>query len=492
MKCFGAEQIRNACQKLARNDPTLTKLSFGHAGAVAISEALAGNTRVKKVYLDWGGIRSVSAIAVANALQHHSSVEVLILRNYETDMEAIAALCAMLRVTTIKKLCLTSWHSVSKATVAIAKALRHNSSVEVLTLHGVTDVEAIAALCVTAIKITLDLSGRGIRSEDVIAIANILPSNSNVEKLDLSHNRIDIEMARALCAMIHSTAIKKLYLRNCQLVSEAIVAIANALQRNSSVDVLSLSQNRIDMDAAAALCAMIRVTIKKISLCGCEMRSEDVVAIANILRNNSRVEKLNLGMNRIDTKATEALSMMLGVNQKLHSFNFYGAGLNDCQVMVLARGLQNNTSLTRLNLARNKIGDDGVRTIVSALHRKEHLQSLNLDYNPFGTDGTGNLISHVASDMKIKSLFMEKEFIPEPPSIPFYLALNKAGRRLLREENVHPCLWAHMLAKVGVHNRFGPSMVHYFLRNKPDLCGFLARKRRSGRKRKRLDTLDQS
>ena len=136
------------------------------AGAVALAQALHHNSTLEVLVLSNNSISDAGAVALAQALHHNSTLEVLVLSNNSiSDAGAVALAQALHHNSTLELLNLSN-NSISDAgTVALAQALHHNSTLE-----------------------WLNLSNNSITDAGAVALAQTLHHNSTLEKLYLHGN----------------------------------------------------------------------------------------------------------------------------------------------------------------------------------------------------------------------------------------------------------------------------------------------------------------
>ena len=203
-----ATQVANS---LKRHDTSVTRLllddnKIGHAGAAAISVALATFTELQELGLDFNNIRDEGAAAISNALKTNKSLKHLRLnRNYIGDEGAIA----------------------------VAEALKSNTSLQHLSIQN-----------------------NHITNAGAKAIAEVLgETNRTLRQLWISHNKIGDEGAKAFAEALESESKSTLQNLSIQynLISNAgAKAMAEALKTNKTLQILGLRNERIGNDGARA------------------------------------------------------------------------------------------------------------------------------------------------------------------------------------------------------------------------------------------------
>jgi len=110
-----------------------------------------------------------------------------------------------------------------------------------------------------------------------------------------------------------------------------------------------------------------------------------------ILENNTTLTYLDLDSNQIGAKGAEALAKALHGNTTLMELNLDSNQIGAKGAEALAKALHGNTTLTELNLALNKIGDSGAAALAKALHSNTTLTNLGLSLNKIGDEGAAAL-----------------------------------------------------------------------------------------------------
>jgi len=209
------------------------------------------------------------------------------------------------------------------------------------------------------------------------------------------------------------------------------------------------------------------------------------IAIAKALPYNVHLTSLDLRSNRISDQGVEAIVAALQSCRPNHSLKeliLSWNSITDRGASKVASLLQDkNCPLERLDLSCNdRIYDTGLRTVVEALKCNSCLRELNV----FGCDG----ITTVGASLLLQCLQehnMVLQLVRLPSSLlgspvgeelEYYLALNRAGRRLLRDHSVPVALWSDVMALSTNRTRTSSlssklSALYYILKQKSDLLG---------------------
>ena len=265
-----------------------------------------------------------------------------------------------------------------------------------------------------------------------------------------------------------NSTLQELDLRSNPLRREEVIEIADALRReNSTLRVLRLSDTNIDSFAAIALGQMLEtnMTLTKLDLGGNQnIGFLGAVAIAKGVRT---LKHLDLRNTRLGPVGAKALALLIRTNKSLKYLNLSRNNFGDEGAIHVAEALIYNTSLEQLSLSMCSITKTGAVFIGRTLPMMHGIKHLFLYQNPIDEEGSQALLEGLMDNMRLADLGIEKRFMPSCELLSFYLQLNRAGRRALREENVPDAVWAMVLSSFAATN---PSALFHLLQQKPDLC----------------------
>lgn len=206
-------------------------------------------------------------------------------------------------------------------------------------------------------------------------LAEALQRQSSIRMLDLSHNPIPPEGAKALENALQQTNLQRLYARRCQLGS--------GLQTASC---------------------------QEIYLDGNGLSNEGVVALAK-LHIKSNIQVLDLSHNAIHANGAKALAEMMSKNERLKKAIFRGCQLEDSGALEIAVGLE-NTACQEIDLDGNAITDEGAKAVASGLKMNTGLLKLILDWNKIA-DGGAKALAAARVNKTLEELLQSNSIGPE-------------------------------------------------------------------------------
>lgn len=225
---------------------------------------------------------------------------------------------------------------------------------------------------------SLNLAESGIGPLSAEIIGEILRNNSNFGRLELAKNAIS------------DNGIKGM--------------IGNIMKNNSLVH-LDISSNDITPDGAKPILLMLT---KHTSLVSIDISSHE-----------------GLHRNRLGVQGSAPLKSLLLKNNLLNYLNLAGTFVGE-GIQYIIEGLQHNSTLTSLNLARNNIPARWIENL-SRTTMKSKVQDLNLGDNRFGNEGL-EFISNMLSGLyegqcPIKKLDISKNDITVKGANKFFASL---------------------------------------------------------------------
>lgn len=241
-------------------------------------------------------------------------------------------------------------------------------------------------------RLNLHLVGMGPDALSCIAQLIVRPTDNDgqdttvkfqgLESLQLDHNRLrDIDPQFCQAIADSECTLRFLSMRRTLLSEKSVVALLQAVTNNRTLQRLNLEEVPVTGAAVTAL----EQALKSENSC-------------------LRALLLSQAKFKLSPDAGRSLGAALAVNHTLALLDLTSNGLNDAQIVELARGLAVNQGLRRLDLASNAIKDEGVQALASALLSNSHLQALMLDRNQFTSSGCEALARSLETNCTLQTL----------------------------------------------------------------------------------------
>jgi hypothetical protein len=163
------------------------------------------------------------------------------------------------------------------------------------------------------------------------------------------------------------------------------------------------------------------------------------------------------------------LESSLGHNKTLQTLSLSYNTLTEDDMVSIANALKQNSTIHRLYLRCCSISDSGIQIFAAALPEMKGIKFLDLVGNPFGQDGAKAFLAGLKGNVHLNGVQLPAKY-DNANDIEYYLALNRGGRCLLEGANVPVALWPHVLERsnrfVEQHHR---ADVHFHLLRGPVL-----------------------
>ena len=303
---------------------------------------------------------------------------------------------------------LTSLHDSYHGIIKNSYFKKLNMSKQNLSEKFVAKILDAVAKSTTIKSINLSDNGFGIGSAETVAAC--LNANSTLDELDISNNYITSVgteiISHALCT---NTVLKHLNIAHNDIRDEGAVAISKCLVCNTTLKELNLSWNSISgkgtHEIAQSLCSLQHAKLSAENAeCGESFDQREVQSTAN-----TTLQVLDLSHNRIDIYGVQSLSMMLQNNSSLTTLKIARNNLSDNEVAVIVESIKGNTSLQNLDLSGNNISS--AAKFVELLQCNQYLSTLNLQQFHHGNslDFNMNILNSIAhGNQSIKWLGLPK------------------------------------------------------------------------------------
>jgi hypothetical protein len=257
----------------------------------------------------------------------------------------------------------------------------------------------------------------------------------------------------------------------------SITRIAEAAKVHKSLAAIKL--RRIGEAVARELPALFQadtgVLVKKLNLRGNRISNTDAAALSLPLKDNRCLKELNLTNNEIGGQGATAIAAALRSNVGLEKICLDHNPIGDDGAVALAQALTSNTTLTSLSLSG--LSEKALVDFAECLPLMNGLKHLDLQYlKGLTKDGAATFLKGIKANTELEQVAFADVLWVDPctkklsdelaPQIQYQMALNRAGKRILKSQgHVPDSLWPLVLA--GSSNN--PDALYFFLREKPDV-----------------------
>lgn len=248
---------------------------IGPAGGEAIAKGLQVNETLSKLRLNGNKIKNKGGMALAGALQVNTMLEELDLGETDQEIESIIAMATVLNYNnTLKSINLNRpilSTRQEETTVHMAKMLKVNVRLREIHLghYDMRDfgAERLKENLFDNLNLThLDLRSNNIARDGGKQLAILLKRNTPLEMLNLAYNRIEDDGAVALAEALasYNTNLTSLVICGNNIASEGLCAVARAMKTNGSLHALYIWGNKLEEPACRAFQELLNGPIPRL------------------------------------------------------------------------------------------------------------------------------------------------------------------------------------------------------------------------------------
>ena len=461
------------CNFLSSNN-ALQELDISHnqitiKGASNIAQVLQVNTTLRRLDISYCSIPNEGMIAISDHLKSNNVLQEFYCRYNNITVEGANTIAELIQLSTRLKAIDISYCGITvKGAVIISKSCKHNKILQKVILSWI-DIENITAKqkeghtvntsvqdCeLTGLNIgnsgaliisnllfnnittkKLDISLNDI--SDISAICDCLKTNSKLQELNLSYNKINIESTAKIAEVIeHNITLQKLNISNCNIPGDRMDAISDSLRNNVTLQELNMSHNNIMFEGASKIAEVILVNamLLKLDISSCHIPDDGVVVVSESYKNNKTLQELIISWNNdqvtvntadpicdlssknIDNSGGLIVSNLLYNNQMIRRVDLSFNNLCDDGTAAISNCLRNNSTLEELNLSNNNITTKGIQMLFNALLLNETLKTLNISSNNICDDGAVIISEYLRKKGTLETLLV--------------VGISKEGRKII-------------------------------------------------------------
>ena len=203
-----------------------------------------------------------------------------------------------------------------------------------------------------------------------------------------------------------------LAVRSKEIAVALIISIANKLNNENVEKCLPLAVDCIKeckIESSNFHMELARTFGACLALQQGEIRHRDIddaaaAVIAAVLEANTTLTNLDLSRNRVGPAGAESLATALKTNTTLTNLDLSQNNVGPAGADSLATALKTNTTLTNLDLSQNNVGPAGAESLATALKTNTTLTNLNLSRNNVGPAGAESLATALKTNTNLTNL----------------------------------------------------------------------------------------
>lgn len=202
-----------------------------------------------------------------------------------------------------------------------------------------------------------NLSRLGFKWAPLSTLLSGMSKNSYVHILNLSHNKISPKVAKELGNMVQqNTALQVLKLRSCSMDRAAIVALGDAVAKNTSLTELDVADNNFEAHACGAsweTALKKNKTLTQLNLACCDLDGDSLAHIGSALKTNTTLQLLHLDANYIGSRGLRKLGHGVKENKTLRALSLQDTHAKYKDVCAFVREISGGTGLQSLDVRHN-------------------------------------------------------------------------------------------------------------------------------------------
>ena len=174
----------------------------------------------------------------------------------------------------------------------------------------------------------------------------------------------------------------------------------------SSIQVVEIVNIPITIEDGVMLADFIRryLRVRVLLLNNNQLGDAEVIVIAKGLKENESLTKLDFSQNRIEAAGATAVVEAFMNNTHLKELILSDNQIKSFGVWLITKILQTNTNLIKISLKNNLIEDDGAQDLASVLSQIFSLQEVELDHNAIKDPGAFAIAKALKSNASLKKV----------------------------------------------------------------------------------------
>ncbi|XP_076849758.1 protein NLRC5 [Brachyhypopomus gauderio] len=320
---------------------SLTHHVIGDHVAVVLGEAIEGLTRMRSLSLSHcSGWTSAGGRALVRGLVQCLSLEEIWLDSMKLDEESTECLAQGLQsMTSIKKISMNKMELGSREGSEVASVLA--------SLNSCTGLQEI------------ELQGLRIGDQEIEELVKCIPMWTRLRKINLSENCVkDRAGERLVLALSHCRDLQQLQLSRNMLGQASASRLRDVLPSLHQLAELDLSENKIGLEGSISLSeGLVSVkTLRVLRLTA--IGTPDLRSVAACLQHCSSIEDISLAWNECGNEVVQKLVEVLPQCTKLRRLDLEANQINTVGAKALATCLLSCPGVEVIRLWRNPVVKD--------------------------------------------------------------------------------------------------------------------------------------
>ncbi|KAM9980924.1 hypothetical protein ACTFIY_003228 [Dictyostelium cf. discoideum] len=382
-----------------RINTSITHLSFRHGNLDddsidAVINALSENTTIESIDFRGNKLGNATAIKLAQLMStNKTSLKTIdFFYNHIAPEGGIALARAMKTNNKLERLYLRLNYINGQTAIMLGNSLAHNSTLKSVHLDHIDDqsgavfFESLGKSTTTVLN-ELNLSNCQLESASASEISKTLSKKtSTLVDINFKSNKLGVSLISIARALEVNSTITRLNLSDNRIFdTSGGWELADALSHNKTITALSLSTNSLGNGFAEGIARALNslsCSLKSLDISGNQIDYAGAKYIAEALSNNKTLKLLNMSQNKLSPQFGQLIADSLKVNRSLIHLELSYTSLGDKGSLPIASLLANDgTHLIRLNMNENEINDKVGIIFAESLATNTHIQVLDLSFN---------------------------------------------------------------------------------------------------------------
>ena len=335
------------------------------------------------------------------------------------NLIAVTSLCSINSDGTVSAFKNDTW-SFDKIPSSVYRAEFFSNCLKKILLlqgHDMHFIETKKVVLFKAMQINtvLDISFIKLSDKEATAISDCLRVNDILQELNLSNNEITSEVATRIAeAMNVNTVLQKLDLSNNWIDVEGLICLLQTTNSNSALQFLSITHNNVAQSEFLQIEQSVKQMFHHLHQSLCEVHAswneivsingnvklKSVITVFYSLNNVTREDVWSFDTISDSMYRSKFLSNCLKEDNKLQELDLRNHNID---VLMIAKAIQINATLVKLDISFNTLSDKGSTTISECLKVNNILQELNLSNNQITSEGA----TRIADAMNVNTVLQK-------------------------------------------------------------------------------------
>ncbi|XP_065913984.1 protein NLRC5-like isoform X2 [Dysidea avara] len=409
-----SEKVVKDLADVIKSNAGLIELSLGYnnfqSSAVVILLALRDVSNLMKLDLSNNNMSEAIVNELASVIKRNTKLEELYLGGNNLQSSAVVILQDLKNISKITKLDLSDNGMSDTVVHELASVIENNTKLEELNLGG-NNLQSSAVVILQALKnisnlTTLDLSNNNLSEEVAKDLADVIESNTHLNELILSDNNLQSSTVVILQTLVNTSSLLKLDLSGNKLPETVVNELASVIKSNANLRELHLANNRLQPSTIIILQALKEISsLTVLDLSNNNLSEKIVNYLADVIKHNIHLRKLNLSYNNLRSSAIVVLEALKGISH-LNKLDLSGNNMSESVAIELADVIKaNKIKIEEICLASNRLHSSAT-IILQALKETSHLTHLDLDNNNMSEIVVNDLADVIKNNTCLEELYL--------------------------------------------------------------------------------------